>query len=129
MKEPEHNSYFFADHANGRFAASSCPAPGLKNSHHTAPNFVTPQANNTLPLPGAAEHNPTKANETVGSLASFNHRKQFGRVRHESESKLFTAKIITYASALKTDSSNIHKNHCFCFWKHLLSLRRLTTGC
>jgi hypothetical protein len=79
MKEPLHLSCFFADHANGRFTASYKPAPGLKNSHHTAPNFVTPQANNTLPLPGAAEHNPPKANTTVGSLVADNHRKQFGR--------------------------------------------------
>jgi hypothetical protein len=79
MKEPHHNSCFFADHANGRFAASYRPAHGLKNSHHTAPNFVTPQANNTLPLPGAAEHNPPKADTAVGSSAAVNRRKQFGR--------------------------------------------------
>jgi hypothetical protein len=79
MKEPEPLSYFFADHANGRFAASYRPAPGLKNSHHTAPSFITPQANNALPLPGAAEHNPPKANTTVGSLVADNHLKQFGR--------------------------------------------------
>jgi hypothetical protein len=78
MKEPEHISYFFADHANGSFTASNTPAPGLKNSHHTAPSFLTPQANNTPPLPGAAEHYPTKADKTVGSLAADNHRKQFG---------------------------------------------------
>jgi hypothetical protein len=77
MQAPEHIPYFSAHHANGRFTASN--TPGLKNSHNTAPNFVTPQANNTLLLPGAAEHNPPKANETVGSLASFNHQKQFGR--------------------------------------------------
>jgi hypothetical protein len=77
MKEPEHNSCFFADHANCRQAASN--TPGLKNSHHTAPNFATPQANNTLPLPGTAEHNPPKADTTVGSLAADNHQKQFGR--------------------------------------------------
>jgi hypothetical protein len=74
MKEPEPHSYFFADHANGRFAASCTPAPGLKNSHHTAPNFATPQANNTPPLPGAAEHNPPKANETDGGLAAVSKR-------------------------------------------------------
>jgi hypothetical protein len=79
MKEPQHLSDFSAHHANGRFTASYNTAPGLKNSHHTAPNFVTPQANNTLPLPGAAEHNPPMADITVGSLASDNHRKQFGR--------------------------------------------------
>jgi hypothetical protein len=79
MKEPQHLSCFFADHASGRFAASYRPAPGLKNSHYTAPNFVTPQANITLPLPGAAEHNPPKADTTVGSLAADNQRKQFGR--------------------------------------------------
>jgi hypothetical protein len=79
MKAPEHNSCFFPDHANGRFTASSWPAPGLKNSHRTAPNFVTPQANNTLPLPGAAEHKPPKADTTVASLAADNHRQQFGR--------------------------------------------------
>jgi hypothetical protein len=81
MKEPQHLSDFSAHHASGRFAASYKPAPGLKNSHHTAPNFVTPQANNTLPLPGAAEHNPPLADNTVGSLAFFNHQKQFGRER------------------------------------------------
>jgi hypothetical protein len=81
MKAPEHNSLFFADKASGRFAASYRPAPSLKNSHHTVPNFVTPQANNTLPLPGAAEHNPPKANTTVGSLVADNHRKQFGGER------------------------------------------------
>jgi len=74
MKEPEHTSDFFADHANGSFAASY----KLKNSHYTAPNFATPEANNTLPLPGAAEHNPPKANTTLGSLPADNHRKQFG---------------------------------------------------
>jgi hypothetical protein len=50
MKEPLHLSDFSAHHASGRFTASYRPAPGLKNSHHTAPNFVTPQANNALPL-------------------------------------------------------------------------------
>ncbi len=77
MKEPEPHSYFFADHANCRQAASY--TPGLKNSHYTAPNFVTPQANNTLPLPGAAKHNPPMTNKTVESLAADNHWKQFGR--------------------------------------------------
>jgi hypothetical protein len=79
MKEPEHISYFSAHHANCRQAANYRPTPGLKNSLTSAPNFVTPQANNTLPLPGAANHNPPKANEPIGSSASFNHRKQFGR--------------------------------------------------
>ena len=81
MKKPEHTSYFFAHHANARHAVSYTPVPppGLKNSHNTAPNFVTPQANNTLPLPGAAEHNPPKADTAVGSLAADNHRKQFGQ--------------------------------------------------
>jgi hypothetical protein len=79
MNEPEPLSCFFADHANGRFTASYRPAPGLKNSHNTAPNFVAPQANNALPLPGAVEHNPPKADTTVGSLAADNHLKQFGR--------------------------------------------------
>jgi hypothetical protein len=79
MKEPLPLSYFFADHASGRFAASYKPAPGLKNSHNTALIFVAPQANNTLPLPGAALHNPPMAGTTVGSLAADNHRKQFGR--------------------------------------------------
>lgn len=87
MKEPEPLSYFFADHANGRFMASYRPAPGLKNSHYTAPNFVTPQANNTLPLPGAAEHNPPMADNIVGSLAADNHRKQFGREGWGAESE------------------------------------------
>jgi hypothetical protein len=79
MNEPEPHSYFFADHANGRFTASYKPAPALKNSHNTAPNFVTPQANNTPPLPGAVEHKPPNTNKTVGSLAADNQRKQFGR--------------------------------------------------
>ncbi len=78
MKEPVHLFCFSADHANGRFTASYKPAPGLKTSHYTTPNFATPQANNALPLPGAAEHNPPMADTTLGSLASFNHRKQFG---------------------------------------------------
>jgi hypothetical protein len=79
MKEPEPLSYFFADHANGRFTASYKPTPGLKNNPKTAPNLVTPPANNTFPLPGAAEHNPPMADATIGSLAGDNHRKQFGR--------------------------------------------------
>jgi hypothetical protein len=74
MKEPQHLSCFFTDHANGRFTASYNPAPGLKNSHHTAPNFATPQANNALPLPGAAKHYPPKAIETFGSLAAVSKR-------------------------------------------------------
>jgi hypothetical protein len=53
MQQPEHISYSFAHHANCRQAASN--TPGLKNSHNTAPNFAAPQANNTLPLPGAAK--------------------------------------------------------------------------
>jgi hypothetical protein len=84
MKEPEHNSYFFADHANGRITAGN--TPDLKNSENTAPNFVTPQANNTLPLPGAAEHKPPMADTTVESLAADNQRKQFGREGLETES-------------------------------------------
>jgi hypothetical protein len=87
MKAPEHISDFSAHHASGRFTASYRPAPGLKNSHTTAPNFVTPQANNTLPLPGAAEHNPPMADTTVGSLAADNHRKQFGREGLGAESE------------------------------------------
>jgi hypothetical protein len=77
MKEPEYISYFSAHHASGRFTASY--TPGLKNSHNTAPNIVTPQANNTLPLFGAAEHNPPNANTTDASLASINHQKLHGR--------------------------------------------------
>jgi hypothetical protein len=77
MKEPEPLSCFFADHAIGSCTPSN--TPGLKNSHHTAPNFITPQANNTLPLPGAAEHNTPKADKAVGSLAADNHRKQSRR--------------------------------------------------
>jgi len=87
MKEPEHISYFFVDHANGRFTASN--TPGLKDSHNTAPNFVTSQVNNTLPLPGAAEHNPPMADTTVASLASFNHPKQFGQEGLGSENEGF----------------------------------------
>jgi site-specific recombinase XerD len=47
------------------------PAPGLKNSHDTAPIVVKPHANNALPLPGAAEHNPPNAGEKVGAGAEF----------------------------------------------------------
>ncbi len=50
---------------------TSTPAPGLKNSHDTAPIVVKPQANNALPLPGAGEHNPLKAGEKVGAKAEF----------------------------------------------------------
>jgi hypothetical protein len=53
--------------------------PGLKNNHNTAPIFATLQASNVLTLSGAAGHNPLMADTTVGGLASFNHRKQFGR--------------------------------------------------
>jgi hypothetical protein len=77
LQQPEHISYFSAHHANGRQAASN--TPGFKTSHHTAPNFVTPQANNTLSLPGAAEHKPPMVYKTIGSLASFNQLKQFRR--------------------------------------------------
>jgi hypothetical protein len=55
MKEPEDNSCFFANHANGR---------------------VTPKLHS---ITGAAEHNPPNAIEAVGSLAADNHQKQFGR--------------------------------------------------
>jgi hypothetical protein len=79
MQAPEHISYFFAGNANCRQTAPYRPAPGLKNSHNTAPNFVTPQANNTLSLPGAAEHKPPMVYKTIGSLASFNQLKQFRR--------------------------------------------------
>jgi hypothetical protein len=79
MKEPQHLSDFSAHHASGRFAASYKPAPCLKNSHNTAPNFATPQANKALPLPGAVEHKPPMADTTVGNLAADNQRKQFGR--------------------------------------------------
>jgi hypothetical protein len=79
MKEPQHLSDFSAHHANGRFTASYKPAPGLKNSRNTARNFAAPQANNALPLPGAAKHYPPKVDTTVESLAADNHRQQFGR--------------------------------------------------
>jgi len=91
MKEPEHISYSSAYHAIGRQAASN--TPGLKNIHYTAPNFVTPQANNILPLPGAAQHNQPMADNTVESLASFNHPKQFGRDRLGAESEGFVGKF------------------------------------
>jgi len=96
MKEPEHISYFFAGNANCRQTARYRPAPGLKNSHHTAPNFVTPQANNTLPLPGAVEHNPPKADTTIGSLASDNHQKQFGREGWGAENEGFVEIFTSY---------------------------------
>jgi hypothetical protein len=92
MQAPDHISYFSAHHANGSFTASN--TPGLKNNHNTAPNFVTPQANNTLPLPGAAEHNPPKVYKTLVSLASNNRRKQFGQEGLGAESVGFVG-IIT----------------------------------
>jgi hypothetical protein len=94
MKEPEQLSYFFADHANGRFTASFKPVPGLKHSHYTAPIFVTPLASNALPMPGAAEHNPPKVDTTVGSLAADNHRKQFGREGLGAKSEGFRGYIL-----------------------------------
>jgi hypothetical protein len=78
MKEPLHLSDFSAHHASRSFTASYKPAPCFKNSHNTALIFVAPQANNALPLPGAAEHNPPMADTTLGSLAADNHQKQFG---------------------------------------------------
>jgi hypothetical protein len=77
MQAPENISHFSAHHANCRQAASY--TPGLKNSHYTALNFITPKANNTLSLPGAAEHKPPMVYKTIGSLASFNQLKQFRR--------------------------------------------------
>jgi len=94
MQEPEHITYFPAHHANGRQAASY--TSGLKNSHNTAPNIATPQANNALTLPGATAHNPPNADETVGSLASFNHRKQFGREGWGAESEGFVGIFNSY---------------------------------
>lgn len=47
------------------------PAPGLKNSHDTAPIVALPQTSNALPLPGAAEHNLLQAGEKVGIGAEF----------------------------------------------------------
>jgi hypothetical protein len=70
----------------------------LKNSHHTAPNFVTPQVNNTLPLPDAAEHHSPKADETVGSLAADNQRKQFGREGLGAESEGFEGIFNSYSA-------------------------------
>lgn len=89
MKEPERNSYFFAGHTNSRFTPDHTPSPAtsLKNSHATAANFVMPQANNALPLSGAVEHNPPKANERVGSLAAVNRQEQSRREVLEAESE------------------------------------------
>jgi hypothetical protein len=47
------------------------PAPGLKNSRDTAPIVVSLYANNSLPLPCAAEHNLPQAGENVGIPAEF----------------------------------------------------------
>ncbi len=96
MKEPVHLFCFSADHASGRFTASYKPAPGLKNSHNTTPNFVTPQANNTLPLPGAAERNTPMVNTTIGSLAADNHLKQFRREGLGAESDKFVWIFTSY---------------------------------
>jgi hypothetical protein len=81
MQAPYKNPYSFSEHASDRFTASyiPTPAPGLKNSHDTAPIVVKPQANNALPLPGAAEHNPSSADTTVESLVYFKLRSEPGR--------------------------------------------------
>jgi integrase/recombinase XerD len=49
----------------------SAPAPGLQNSHDTAPIVAMPTAGNALPLPGAAEHNPPQAGANAGTKAEF----------------------------------------------------------
>jgi len=46
------------------------PAPGLQNGHDIAP-IVEPAKDNTFPHVQAAEHNPPKADETVGLKAEF----------------------------------------------------------
>lgn len=46
-------------------------APGLQNSRDTAPIVILPTADNALPLPRAAEHNPPKADEKVDAGAVF----------------------------------------------------------
>lgn len=63
----------FPDHEIIRYSENEtpAPAPGLQNSHDTAPIVVMPQANNALPLPGAAEHNPPGAGEKAGAKAEF----------------------------------------------------------
>ncbi len=40
MKEPEHNSDFFAEHANGRQAASYKPIPAHKNHLKTVTEIM-----------------------------------------------------------------------------------------
>jgi hypothetical protein len=49
--------------------------------HLSRPDYRAISGLAMIPTPtsGPAEHNPPKANETDGSLASFNHQKQFGR--------------------------------------------------
>ncbi len=91
MQAPYKKPYSFSEHASGRFTASytPTPAPGLKNSHDTAPIVVTPQANKALPLPGAAEHNPSSADTTVGSLVYFKLRSEPGREGMGAESEGF----------------------------------------
>jgi len=73
MQEPDHISHFFSDHGSCEptISKTPAPAPGLKNSHDTAPIVVMPPANNAFPLPGAAEHNPPMVGENAGSLLEF----------------------------------------------------------
>ncbi len=87
MKAPGLSPYSFDHHANGSFTPSN--TPGLKNSYNTTPNFVTPQANKALPLPGVAEHSPPKVDETVGSLVYFKLRNEPGREGMGAESEGF----------------------------------------
>jgi len=74
---------------------TSTPAPGLKNSHDTAPIVAKPPAGNALPLPGAAEHNPLKAGEKVGAKSEFlSTTGKYWIVRGLSDE--FTSKAVTF---------------------------------
>jgi len=75
---------------------TSTPAPGLKNSHDTASIVAMPPAGNALPLPGAAEHNPSKAGEKVGAKAEFlSITGKYWIVKDLSDE--FTSKAVTFS--------------------------------
>lgn len=65
MKEPEHISYFFSGQASGKLPSGS----------------------------GVAEQYPPMLDETDGSLAAENHRKQFGREGLWAESDRYLRKF------------------------------------
>jgi hypothetical protein len=72
MQTPHCISPFFIDYqAISSSVLLPTLAPGLQNSHDTAPIAISPLADSDLPLPGAAEHNPPAAGENVRNGTEF----------------------------------------------------------